>query len=130
MEDNDSLADLGAAFAQWRENKRYPREAVPAELLKRAQRAASVHGDKAVIRVTKLDRSRIWKRRRHQATRPPPTPSPAPDATFSRLELSPPSPSGPLVEIETADGLKLRVFTGAPEVLRLLSSMLTKSGRP
>jgi hypothetical protein len=57
--DHKSLAALKEAFEEWRSRKRYPREAVPSDLLERARKAARLHGPAAVSRATKLDRSRL-----------------------------------------------------------------------
>lgn len=125
----DSLDALESAFAAWRRSKRHPTEPVPAALMERARRAAGVHGDKDVARVTKIERSRLWKRRVGKTVRTPPRAKSRP--AFSRLELSTPIPtdSRPLAEVETPEGVKLRVFAETPEVLSLLSSLLSVGGQ-
>jgi hypothetical protein len=50
----DSLEELVAAFGEWRRRKRYEREPTPEELVKRARRAAGVHGLGRVARAVKL----------------------------------------------------------------------------
>ena len=127
----DSLEDLETAFTEWRRSKRHPREAVPAALLERAQRAASVHGDTKVGRVTKLGRTRLWKRRLDKRGRRGRKASDQPSRpAFSRIDLTVPSTSGrPLAEVETPEGVKLRVFAETPEVLSLLSSVFDIGGR-
>ena len=56
---DESLAGLTAAFEEWRSRKRHLREAVPADLLKRARQVARRHGPAAVARATKVERSRL-----------------------------------------------------------------------
>ena len=117
----EALAALGTAFEEWRSRKRHPREAVPADLLKRARRAARRHGPAAVARATKVDRSRLkidgtGRRERRGARVPVPT--------FSRMEIVAPAVAArPVAEIETASGLKVRLFTQTDEALQLVSSL-------
>ena len=114
----DSLAGLSAAFEEWRSKKRHPREAMPADLLARARRAARRHGPMAVSRVTKVDRSRlkaadgVGKTKRGRR---------APG--YSRLELATPAVAHPFAEVELPTGLKVRLFTQSSEALELLSSL-------
>lgn len=122
----DSLSELRVAFAVWRRGKRHVREAVPEELLERARRAAEVHGVKEVVRAIRLERSRLFRRRRDER---PPTGLTMPPAlpgvpAFSRLELTPPaSGAAPIAELETPAGLKLRVFGESNAMVGLLSSL-------
>lgn len=105
----DSPSELETAFSRWRQSKRHVREAVPKALLERARRAIGVHGAKAVVGATKLERSRLLggmkgedaarKRRRARREAIP---------AFSRFELEAPSTSSrPIVEVETPAGVKL-----------------------
>ena len=131
----DSLDELGAAFAAWRKRKKYAREAVPDELLARAQRAAKRHGVRAVARVTRFESARLFRTqagkkaaqgsKRGEAESPP---SSAPG--FTRLELNAPQARGPrpFAEIETAAGVKLRVFEGSPEVIGFISTLCRSGG--
>lgn len=130
VEKADSLEDLESVFSEWRRDKRHPTEPVPDALLERARRAAAVHGDRAVARTTKLEPSRLWRRRIGQAANSTRRPSSSP--ACSRLDLSAPTStdSRPLAEIETPEGIKLRVFAETPEVLKLLASALGARGRP
>jgi len=122
----DSLQELESAFAEWRRGKKHAREPMPEELLSRAQRATKKHGVKAVVRVTRVERSRLFRtspgrataalaRRAKQDRGSPPT--------FSRLTLSAPSAPSPrpIAEVE-GSGVTLRVFEQTPEMLRLLSA--------
>jgi hypothetical protein len=126
----DSLDELRSAYAEWRKRKKHAREAVPDELIARAQRAAKKHGAKAVVRVTRLDRSRLFRsqperkaarsaQRREAGVGPRSVPA------FSRLELEAPPTAGPraLAEVETVAGVKLRVFELTPEMIGLLSQV-------
>ena len=124
----DSLQELESAFARWRRGKKHVREPMPEELLSRAQRATKKHGVRAVVRVTRVERSRLFRavpvrqkaalapRGKQKGVR-----GSAP--TFSRLTLSAPSaPSpGPIAEVE-GSGVMLRVFEQTPEMLSLLSA--------
>ncbi len=127
----DSLSELKVAFAGWRRGKRHVREAVPEELLERARRAAEVHGAKEVVRAIRLERSRLFRRRRDER---PPTALTMPPAqpaipSFSRLELTPPASGAALIaELETPAGLKLRVFAESNAMVGLLSSLCGMGG--
>lgn len=123
----DSLAELRSAFVEWRRRKEHAREAVPDELLLRAQRATEVHGVKAVVQVTRVERGRLF---RGQPGKNTPQAAPKGQAraargsvpAFSRLELGAASAPGPrpLAEVEMASGVKLRVFEETPEMMGLL----------
>jgi len=123
----ESLDGLKAAFEEWRSRKRHEREAVPADLLKRACKAARRHGPAAVARATKVDRGRLatgGPRRRPGGAR---VASPTP--TFSRVALSAPSAAvAPFAELETAAGLKLRLFAQTDEALDLISMLCAAGG--
>lgn len=123
----ESLDILKAAFDEWRSRKRHDREAVPADLLKRACKAARHHGPAAVARATKVDRGRLAtggpRRRSARATAASPSP------TFSRVALvAPPSAVAPFAEVETAAGLKLRLFAQTDETLELISVLCAAGG--
>ena len=66
----DSLGELRSAFAMWRKKKRHAREAMPEELLHRARRAAKKHGVSAVVRATRVERSRLFRIRAAERRRP------------------------------------------------------------
>ena len=121
----DSLKELKAAFDKWRRKKHHVREPVPDELWERACRAIGSHGLKGVVRATRLERSRLVGRLKSKETRRAAVPS------FSRLGLSAPSaPTAPIAEIETAAGVKLRIFAQTQETLSLLSSLCGSGGAP
>jgi hypothetical protein len=114
----DSLDELAAAFNRWRKKKQHVQERVPDELWERALRATRVHGLRSVVRATKIKRTRLVARRKRTKTRPGSTP------TFSRVEIAAPSAAPqPIAEVETAAGLKLRVFVQTRETVGLLSSL-------
>jgi hypothetical protein len=122
----DSLEELEAAFAEWRRKKRYAREPMPEELRARAQRATKRHGVKAVVRVTRVERQRLFGTQSEGA---PAALAPRAMAkgvrgsapSFSRLTLNAPSASSarPVAEVERS-GVTLRVFEPTPEMMRLL----------
>lgn len=125
----DSLDELKAAFSEWRRKKVHVRERVPEELRARALRASQRHGVTAVVGVTRVERTRLFRttpvrrgKRRAPSTEPKGLPSSVP--TFSRLELSAPSTQRPrpIAEVETTSGVTLRVFEQTPETLGLLSA--------
>jgi len=130
----DSLDGLRSAFAQWRRSKKHAREAMPEELLARARRVAEEHGVPAVVRVTRVERSRLFRGTpaRTQEQVPASMASGVPQSVppFSRLELSAPLASRPhpIAEVETS-GVTLRVFEQTPEMMRLLSTALGFGGR-
>lgn len=127
----DSLQELEAAFATWRRERAHARERTPLLLVVRAREAARRHGLTAVVRATGIDRSLLGRvaaegadeevaDARKAKTEAKSKPVPA----FSRIALSaPPAPSArPLAEVETAAGVKLRVFEQTPEMLSLLAA--------
>jgi hypothetical protein len=123
----DSLDELRVAFARWRRAKRHVREAVPEELLVRARRAAEQHGVKAVVRAIQVERSRLFRDHGRDGAAPAPPPG---RPAFSRLALSPPVVGAqPIAELETATGLKLRVFVESRAMVELLSRMCGAGGR-
>ena len=125
--DGESLAELKAAFEEWRSRKRHPREAVPVDLLQRARAAAGRHGPAAVARATKVGRGRLKTGRSRGKMRQVPA---AGLPTYSRLELAAPAAATarPFAEVEMPTGLKVRLFTETGETLGLLSSLLGAGG--
>ena len=125
--DGESLAELKAAFEEWRSRKRDPREAVPVDLLQRARAAAGRHGPAAVARATKVGRGRLKTGRSRGKMRQVPA---AGLPTYSRLELAAPAAATarPFAEVEMPTGLKVRLFTETGETLGLLSSLLGAGG--
>lgn len=115
----DSLRELKAAFDRWRRRKRHVREPVPDELRERARRAIQVHGLKGVVRATKLERSRLVGRVKSKKKKKSRVALPS----FSRLGLTAPSAASPIAEVETATGVKLRIFAQTQETLSLMSSL-------
>lgn len=131
----DALDGLEYAFAEWRRAKKHARERMPEDLVARARRATREHGVTAVVRVTRVERARLFRTARSQAkaagaasrmARSTPTAVPA----FSRLELSAPGGSrpGPIAEVETGSGLTLRVFVQTAEMVGLLTAVCGLGG--
>ena len=128
----DSLDELKSAFQEWRRRKRHVRESMPQELLARAHRATKQHGVRAVVRVTRVERARLFRSRPApgarvkapggRGTKPKGVSGSVP--TFSRLEVSAPSAPKrrPVAEVETS-GVTLRVFEPTPEMMELLSAV-------
>lgn len=126
----DSLDELKSAFAEWRRSKKHAREPMPEELLAQARQATKEHGVGAVVRVTGVERERLFRGRSAgmktpEATRTEPKDILVP--TFSRLELgtlmTPGSRTHPIAEVETGTGATLRVFEQTPEMMDLLSAV-------
>lgn len=131
----DSLDELKSAFTEWRSRKKHAREAMPEKLLVRARRTAKKHGAPAVVRVTGVERARLFRSRparikAHEAMNTTPKGPPESVPTFSRLELSVPSVSSPrpIAEVETGSGVTLRVFEQTPEMMGLLSAVFGFGG--
>jgi hypothetical protein len=126
----DSLGELKSAFAAWRRTKKHAREPLPEELLARGRRAAEKHGVKAVVRVTRVERARLFRTtparvKAQGAANSEPKGVRRSAPTFSRLELGAPlAPSPrPIAEVETGAGVKLRVFEETPAMMGLLSAV-------
>lgn len=118
-----SLEELGSAFANWRQNKRNSQEPVPKALWAQTLRAVEIHGAHAVSQVTKIQRSRIVKRAEKGRGKAVTVPA------FSRVTISPPSvPGSPVAEVETALGLKLRIFVQTDEMVKLLLTLCSSGG--
>ena len=131
----DSLDELQSAFAEWLQSKKHLGHPTPEALLARARRATKRHGVKAVVRVTRVERARLFRsppteKKGHAATRRQRRTTPDTVPAFSRLELSRPSTAGsrPIVEVETKTGVTLRVFEETPELLLLLSGVCGLGG--
>jgi hypothetical protein len=131
----DSLNELQAAFAAWRSQKKHAREAMPEALVARAHRAAKKHGERAVVRVTQVERGRLFRHpptgRTTQVPGKRAEAKPQPVPAFTRVELgapgAPPSPRL-IAEVETGSGVTLRVFEQTPELVGLLSAVCGLGG--
>lgn len=118
-----SLEELGSEFASWRQNKRNSREPVPKALWRQTLRAVEIHGAAAVSQATKIQRSRIVERAKKGKGKAKTVPA------FSRVSISPPSvPGSPIAEVETALGLKLRIFVQSDEMVKLLLTLCASGG--
>lgn len=122
----DSLQELESAFVQWRRGKKYAREPMPEALRARAEQATKKHGVKAVVRVTQVERTRLFRTGpgHAKAALAPSTKQKRVEEsvpTFSRLTLSAPSAPQPqpIAEVERS-GVTLRVFEQTPEMMGLL----------
>ena len=132
----DSLDELQAAFAAWRSKKKHARESMPQELVARAHRAAKKHGERAVVRVTQVERGRLFRSPRAgtkavQMARKEAQANSRSVAVFTRVELSAPgAPSTPrlIAEVETGSGVTLRLFEPTPELMGLLSAVCGLGG--
>lgn len=131
----DALDELEYAFAEWRRGKKHVRERMPRELLAGARRAARKHGVTAVVRVSGVERARLFRTARSRpkapgvaSTMPRLTPMSVP--TCSRLDLSAPSASTlrPIAEVETRSGVTLRMFEQTAEMVGLLAAVCGLGG--
>jgi hypothetical protein len=119
----ESLVELSTAFENWRKKRRSLREPVPKALWEKTLSAIEVHGDSAVAKATKLQRSRIVERAKRFKQREVDVPA------YSRVSISALSePGSPIAEVETAAGVKLRVFVQTRETLELMTSLLSNRG--
>src|SRR3972149_741686 len=96
----ESLDELKSAFEEWRRSKRHVRESMPQELLARARRATKKHGVRAVVRVTRVGRARLFRSRparvkAHVARSTKPKGVLGSVSAFSRLEVRAPSAPEP-----------------------------------
>ena len=128
----DSLDELKSAFAEWRRGKKHAREPMPEQLRARGRQATTKHGVTAVVRVTRVERARLFRTRPARmsmeakgaaSTKAKGVPRSLP--RFSRLELSAPSAASPrpLAEVETGSGVTLRLFEQTPEMMGLLCAV-------
>ncbi len=129
---DESLVELGEAFAAWRRRKRHVREAVPEALIARARAAARQHGLAAVCRATGVQRDRLvvaQAERRGVARRSAAAASIVP--AYSRVEMAAtaaPSSARPFAEVEAPSGLKERLFIESGGALGLLTALLGAGG--
>jgi hypothetical protein len=124
--ENGSLAEVKAAFDEWRSRKRHPREAIPTELLERARAEARQHGPTAVAQATKVDRARLATGARKRSR---PKKALGEDRGYSCVNLAAPSGAGrPFAEVEMPTGVKVRLFAQTGESVSLLSSLLGFGG--
>lgn len=129
---DESLAELGEAFAAWRRRKRHVREAVPGGLMARARAAARHHGPAAVGRTTGVQRDRLVVARAERskgAGRSSASARMVP--AYSRVEIaatSAPSSARPFAEVEAPSGLKVRLFMESGGALGLLTALLGAGG--
>jgi len=133
----DSLDELESAFAEWRRSKRHVREATPKKLLARARRAAKKHGVTAVVRVTRVERARLFRsqpgKKVRGAAREGRKSAAMTVPAFSRLELGasiapPPTSNRLIAEVETGTSVKLRVFEETPAMVALLTAAVGLGG--
>lgn len=122
----ESLEQLKAAFSKWRSQKRHRRDQTPEELVRRARAAAKVHGVGRVARETRIDGRHLidgseYPKVRGKAARSSPS--------YSRVDLTAPSAmSRAVAELELPSGVKLRLYSQTPEVLKLVSSLCVLRG--
>lgn len=123
---SESLEELGAAFEQWRSEKRHAREATPERLLDRARRAVATHGLGRVARITRVDRDRL--KRSGRRVRSQETGVGVVMPTFSRVEVPAPLGRAPIAEVEIPGGVKVRVFAETDAMLGLLRAVCGTGG--
>lgn len=125
----ETLETLKAAFDYWRSKKRYPHEAMPAELLNRAREATRKFGFKPVVRATKIGGTR-WKNECGVKIKDiPAVPAQrqlSPSYSVVNLEAHPQKSVQPFAEVETPTGLKVRLFGQSNEALHLIASLCGK----
>ena len=125
----DTLEELKAAFEGWRSKKRHLREAVPAELRERVHRAIDAYGLGVVVRVTKLEPSRLKAEHGRRPASRTRKRSGAMAPSYSRMELAPPLVAErAFAEVETPAGVKVRLFGATAETMGLVTSLLAMAG--
>jgi len=120
----EALTHLTQHFAHWRQNRRTPRGRIPHGLW---AQAVALTATLSVTRVAhQLGRTPQALKRRREAMRGPPTPTPAPHAP-QFVEVAPAwrSPTTE-VEIQRPDGTRLRITysDAAPALVLLLQTFL------
>lgn len=125
MRSDDFLSELKIEFRDWRRRKRFPNEAIPDDLLKKARAAAADHGVGPVAGALMVQRRHLTSTVDGELT---PAAASAPTPAFSRIQLSMPTSSQPLMEAETPVGMKLRIFAVTPETVGVLSSFCRAGG--
>lgn len=119
-----NLNGLKVAFEGWRKTKRYKREAIPKELVRRARELAAIHGVSEVLEATGqgcYPHLRKIKTERHvkgfrEAMRP---------IRISRMKIPVfQGPTLPLAEVETPQGFRVKIFSLTPEMVDLMTSVV------
>jgi hypothetical protein len=118
----ESLEELKAAFSKWRSEKKRRRDQTPEELVKRARAAAKVYGVGRVARETGIDGRHLIDGSQYPKGRGKAAAKSV--AAYSRVELTAPSAIGrAITELELPSGVKLRLYSQTPEMLKLVSSL-------
>jgi hypothetical protein len=123
----ESLKELKASFRQWRRSKRHATERMPIALAEQVRRAAAAHGVAEVTKITGSVGRRILTEARRKGSRPRAQAPSASAPAFSRIPLNAlngPSQAQPMAEVETPQGIKLRVFSALPETLDLIRKLV------
>lgn len=123
----ESLEELKGAFELWRSRKKHAREVMPEPLLTRARRAGARFGVAEVARAVGVDRRRL-EGTKLAVGRTPAKPGPPP--AYSRVEVSGAGTGlwRPFAELELPGGIKVRLYSNAPEAMSLLSSVCGAGG--
>ena len=130
----DSLPELKSAFDTWRRERANIRVPVPQGLIERAARAVAVHGRVAVRAATRIPYrylvgSHEFAKHRGAGRVGRPKGLVAAVPAFSRLDLSAPNASSrPLAEVETPNGVKMRIFSATSETLALVNALCGNGG--
>lgn len=110
----ETLEELKFSFQSWRQKKQYRSQAIPEALLEQARAAVSKHGLAEVVRATGLAWNRISPKKLNNSLRELPS--------YTRIEMSAPENAGPLAEVESVSGHKLRIFSMGSGINELVSS--------
>jgi hypothetical protein len=124
----ETLDSLKEAFKNWRVQKKFLREKIPDDLLRRAKNAATIYGIDNVVNAVQMKRyyfddilkeKKEYKKHNSKQKRPDVKKIPI----FSQIDLTPPhfTPSQPIMEIEKPNGTKLRLFTLNSEIMNCIS---------
>ena len=142
---NKSLKKIKDAIDRWRQTKRYRTEPMPRELVRRAKSLVAQYGITEVARVTGIGYEQLGRKYVKEARAKAKETLEVKGAvneqsrsgrarhfqqpSFSRVEIqAAPQGPNPLLEAETSNGLKLRLFSFTPETVDLLRSLSGSGG--
>jgi hypothetical protein len=128
-----ALAELAERFTQWRQHRAHRHERIPAPLWDQAVVLSEVLPNGQVARALGLSATDLKNRRLAQQTQ---APSPAPGNAPQFIEVTPVGAagglggfSGPQVELERPDGLRMRIGGATAGELGELVRVFMAGGR-
>ncbi len=119
----DELESLKERLALWRANKKYRCETIPEELVVAARNALKSHKISKIIAATGIEKERIIGRSKCTKSSPTTLPDKVPSYTKLAHETFRLPINQPLVEIESIQGAKIRLFSVTEDVKTLVLSL-------